>query len=91
MINCKPVLLDDFNFEVVVHNPAQQEELIGNSIKILQALRLKLKNDRVQMRTRIDETLEKKRAYTSAEKFEFLNEINPLLSRLREEFDLEID
>ena len=91
MINCKPVLLDDFNFEVKVYNPAQREELVSNSLELLKTLRLKLKNDHVQMHIRIDETNEKKRVYTAAEKYELLNELNPLLSRLKSEFDLDID
>jgi DNA polymerase-3 subunit gamma/tau len=91
MINCKPALLDQFNVEVIVHNPAQREELMNNCIKLLEVLRHKLKNDCIQIRIRIDDTVEKKPAYTSAEKFDYLNELNPLLSKLKEVFDLEID
>jgi DNA polymerase-3 subunit gamma/tau len=43
------------------------------------------------MRIRINETTEKKRAYTATEKFEFFNDLNPLLTKLKEEFDLAID
>ena len=91
MINCKPVLLDKFHFEVRVHNPAQKEELLSNSLDILKLLRTRLKNDLIQMHIHIDENIEKKTAYTAAEKFELLNNINPLLSKLVEEFDLAID
>ena len=91
IINCKPVLLDNFKFEVKVHNPAQKEELISNSLDLLKVLRTQLKNDLIQMYIRIDENIEKKTAYTSAEKFEFLNNINPLLSKLIDEFDLAVD
>ena len=91
MINCKPVLLDNFHFEVKVHNPAQKEELISSSLDLLKLLRTHLKNDLIQMHIHIDENIEKKTVYTSVEKFEFLNNINPLLSKLIEEFDLVID
>ena len=91
MINCKPVLLDNFHFEVRVHNPAQKEGLISNSLNLLKSLRTGLKNDLIQMHIHIDENIEKKIAYTAAEKFEFLNNINPLLSKLIDEFDLTID
>ena len=91
MIHCKPVLLDDFKFEVMVSNPAQQEELISNSIELLKIIRTQLKNGKIQMYIRIDETNEKKPIYTSSEKFEFLNNLNPLLSKLKDEFDLGID
>ena len=91
MIHYKFVLLDHFKFEVMVSNPAQQEELISNSIEILKILRTQLKNEHIQMHIRIEETNEKKRAYTSEEKYEFLNDLNPLLSKLKDEFDLTLD
>ena len=91
MVNCKPVLLDNFQIEVKVHNPAQKEELLSNSLNLLKLLRTSLKNDLIQIRILIDENLEKKTVYTATEKFEFLHNINPLLSKLVEEFDLAID
>jgi DNA polymerase-3 subunit gamma/tau len=91
MINCKPVLLDHFKFEVRVHNPAQKEELLSNSLDILKVLRTQLKNSRIQMYILVDDHIEKKTVYTSVEKFDFLNRINPLLTRLKEELDLTID
>ena len=57
-------------------------------MKLLPFLRLRLKNGRIQMRIRISETNEKKLAYTSTEKYEHLLSINPLLGRLKEEFNL---
>ena len=91
MLHCKPVLMENFKFEVKVFNPAQQEELISNSIELLKMMRLQLKNEYIQMQISIDETDEKKPIYTSTEKFEFLNNLNPLLSKLKEEFDLTMD
>ena len=91
MINCKPVLQENYYFEVAVHNPGQQEELINNAIDILPFLRQHLNNTRVQMRVRIVEGNEKHLAYTSTEKLELLMKTNPTLARLREEFNLTID
>ena len=91
MIHCKPVLLENFTFEVMVSNPAQQEELISSSIELLKILRTQLKNEHIQMHIRIEETNEKKRVYTSEEKYAFLNALNPLLSKLKDEFDLTLD
>lgn len=88
MINCKPVLQENFFFEVAVHNPAQQEELFNGAIDILSSLRVRLQNARVQMRVRIIESNEKHLAYTTTEKFEHLLGINPALARLKEEFNL---
>ena len=91
MINCKPVLQDNYYFEVAVHNPGQQEELINNAIHILPFLRQHLNNSRIQMRVRIVEGNEKHLAYTSTEKLELLMKINPTLGRLRDEFNLTLD
>lgn len=91
MINCKPVLQENFFFEVAVHNPGQQEELFNGAIDILSSLRVRLQNTRVQMRVRIIESNEKHLAYTTTEKFEHLLGINPALARLKEEFNLTPD
>lgn len=91
MINCKPILQPNYFFEVAVHNPGQQEELINAAIDILSYLRVQLKNPRIQMRVRIVESNEKHLAYTAAEKYEHLLNINPALAHLKSEFDLRID
>ncbi|MDR1624040.1 MAG: DNA polymerase III subunit gamma/tau [Tannerellaceae bacterium] len=91
MVNCKPVLQENYTFEVAVHNPGQQEELLNESINLLPFLRANLKNSHIQMRIRISETNEKKLAYTSTEKYEHLMNINPVLNKLREEFNLTPD
>ena len=91
MINCKPTLQENYYFEVAVHNPGQQEELINNAIHILPFLRQHLNNSRIQMRVRIVEGNEKHLAYTSTEKLELLMKINPTLGRLRDEFNLSLD
>lgn len=91
MINCKPTLQENYYFEVAVHNPGQQEELINNAIHILPFLRQHLNNSRIQMRVRIVEGNEKHLAYTSKEKLELLMKINPTLGRLRDEFNLTLD
>ncbi|MDR1918614.1 MAG: DNA polymerase III subunit gamma/tau [Tannerellaceae bacterium] len=88
MVNCKPVLQADHCFEVPVHNPGQQDELLNDSINLLPYLRTQLKNSRIQMSIRITEANEKKLAYTTSEKYEHLLSVNPLLSRLKEEFNL---
>ena len=91
MINCKPTLQENYYFEVAVHNPGQQEELINNAIHILPFLRQHLTNSRIQMRVRIVEGNEKHLAYTSTEKLELLLKINPTLGRVRDEFNLTLD
>lgn len=91
MINCKPVLQENNYFEVAVHNPGQQDELSNACLDLLSYLRTQLNNSRIQMRVRIIETNEKHLAYTSSEKFEHLLNVNPVLSRLKDEFNLTLD
>jgi DNA polymerase-3 subunit gamma/tau len=91
MLSCKPLLLENAHFEVRVHNPMQEEELIGHSLQLLKTLREQLSNSKIQMHIRIDDSGEKKRAYTDIEKYELLCQINPLLSKLKDEFDLSFE
>ena len=91
MINCRPVMKGDDTFEIVVHNPGQREVLLQNNAPILLSLRKQLKNGRVRFTVRIDETNEKRLAYTSKEKYDLLREANPLLTRLKEVFNLTYD
>ncbi|MFV0583217.1 MAG: DNA polymerase III subunit gamma/tau, partial [Parabacteroides gordonii] len=87
MINCKPVLQENYFFEVGVHNPGQQDELSNGCVDLLNYLRVQLKNTRIQMRVRIIEANEKHLAYTSTEKFEHLLSVNPVLGKLKDEFN----
>lgn len=91
MLNCEPKLLDAHLFEVVVHNPAQQDELLQKTLSILPFIRRQLQNSHVQLRVRIEEGNQKQIAVTAAEKFALLLKINPALGKLKEEFDLKLD
>lgn len=91
MINCKPTLQADYNFEVAVYNPGQEEELRNHAVPILSYLREHLKNSRIEMRIRIMEGGEKRLAYTATEKYDFLLEINPALAHLKDTFNLTLD
>lgn len=88
MINCKPVLQDNHSFEIKVHNQGQQEVLSNAAVGILAFLRQQLKNTHIQMRVSISEVNEKKLAYTTGERYQHLMEINPLLGKLKDEFNL---
>lgn len=91
MINCTPVLTDRFAFEVSVHNPGQRDELTNGASDILGFLRYNLHNTQIRMDIRVDEANEKRLAYTSTEKFNLLKEVNPVVAKLKDEFDLRIE
>lgn len=88
MLNNLPTKQEEAFFEVSVHSPGTQEELIGNTIPILSALRSQLRNSHIQMRVRLMESNEKHLAYTASEKFQHMMEINPLIAKLKAEFNL---
>ncbi|MBT0608002.1 DNA polymerase III subunit gamma/tau [Aequorivita echinoideorum] len=58
--------------------------------ELLGFLREKLQNYEIDLDITVNEAVEKKYAYTPREKFEKLKEKNPLIDRLRQEFDLDI-
>lgn len=88
MTYCKPVLQDNYCFEIKVHNKGQQEILFNAAADILAFLRQRLKNTHIRMRVGISETNEKKPVYTTGEKYRHLMEMNPLLGKLKDEFNL---
>ena len=58
--------------------------------ELLGFLREKLQNYDISLSIEVNETAEKRYAYTTREKFEKLKEKNPLIDTLRKEFDLDI-
>lgn len=58
--------------------------------ELLAFLRESLQNHKIDISIEVNETIEKKYAYTPREKFEKLKEKNPLIEKLRKDFDLEI-
>ncbi len=78
----KPVLKD-----MVIHltypNQMILDEVKKNQTYILNYLRNKLQNHQIVLKLILDEAIEKKYAYTSEEKYQKLQEMNPLLDELR--------
>ena len=90
MLNCKPVLKDNFLFEVALFNPGQEETLQSEAAALLSHLREQLKNTKIQMHTHVSEQQAKRSVYTPEEKYFFLQEKNPLLGVFRETFKLKL-
>ena len=88
MINCKPEIMGEFSFEVALYNQVQQDAFTAVAADIIQHLRQSLQNGKIEMSIRQTAENEVKRAYTTAEKFNLMNEENPSLSKLKDEFDL---
>ncbi len=84
-------LLSDTHFEALVNNQGQEELLNTRGTEVLSHLRQRLKNYSIVMSIRVNENNEKQLAFTSKEKFDLMAKDNPLVIKLLEEFNLEID
>lgn len=71
-------------------NHTIKTEVERAKFELLGFLREKLQNYDIDLEITVNETVEKKYAYTPREKFEKLKEKNPAIERLRQEFDLDI-
>ena len=71
-------------------NKTIKVELESASHDLLAYLRKTLKNYSIELDIQVNEQIQKRYAYTPREKYDKLKEINPLMDKLRKEFDLEI-
>jgi DNA polymerase-3 subunit gamma/tau len=91
LISCKPVLKENFTFEVLVFNPSQKSEIDDNSREISGYLCSRLNNTHIQMDIRIGEKDEKEMIYTSTEKYNYLIKKNPSFEKLKNAFNLTVE
>ncbi len=75
---------------LVFPNDTIKVEVERAKYDLLNFLREKLQNYDIDLSIEVNEAETKRYAYTSREKFEMLKEKNPLIDKLRKEFDLEI-
>lgn len=85
-----PKLGENFKISFTVPNKIMQEQFKKGRPKLLNFLREKLDNYGIDIETVLNETVEKKFAYTPQEKFNKLKEKNPLLEKLRQTFELDL-
>ncbi|MDN3723620.1 DNA polymerase III subunit gamma/tau [Aequorivita sp. SDUM287046] len=71
-------------------NQTIKTEVERAKFELLGFLREKLQNYEIDLDITVNETSEKRYAYTTREKFEKMKEKNPLIEKLRREFDLDI-
>lgn len=79
----KKILLEFPNESIKTELEKEKGELLG-------FLREKLQNYEIDLEITVNESVEKKYAYSPKEKFEKLKEINPLMERIRDEFGLDL-
>jgi DNA polymerase-3 subunit gamma/tau len=85
-----PKLSDGFKINFTVPNKLMQDQFKKGRPKLLAFLREKLNNFGISIDAILNETVEKKFAYTPQEKFNKLKEKNPLLEKLRQTFELDM-
>jgi len=87
----RPVILDEWNIGFTVDNKVLDDELTLRKTEMLEFLRTRLNNFRIQLKTTIAEVQKNLKPYTDKEKYEMMAGKNPELRTLREELDLEIE
>jgi DNA polymerase-3 subunit gamma/tau len=85
----EPILLDNFLIEVPLSNSSQIELVFHEKQNILQILRSRLGNDKLDLKTVVVESEKRDVAYTNKDKFNKMLEKNPNLQVLREKLGLD--
>ena len=85
-----PTLGNDFKISFTVPNRLMEDQFKKGRSKLLNFLREQLNNYGISITVNLNETIEKKFAYTPQEKYNKLKEKNPLLEKLRQTFELDM-
>ncbi|QNL52519.1 DNA polymerase III subunit gamma/tau [Olivibacter sp. SDN3] len=86
-----PKLRDDHKIEVIVENAIQENLLTISKIEILNDLRVKLKNFAIDLIPVQVESNVVRKPYTNQEKYQAMLAKNPLVEKLRQDFNLGFD
>ena len=86
-----PVLLDNFLIELLIENKMQEDLLSSEKVDLLNYLRAEIKNFSIDLQTKYIEQTQKKRLYTSSDKYQHMLEKNPNLEEFKRRFNLDLD
>ena len=86
-----PSLKENHQIELILDNKTQENSLSNEKIDLLNFLRVELKNYKIDIITRYLEQTDKKRLYTSTERYQHMVEINPKLEDFKRRFNLDVD
>ena len=86
-----PVLLDNFLVELLIENKIQEDLLSSEKVELLNYLRVEMKNFSIDLQTKYMEQTQKKRLYTSSDKYQHMLEKNPNLEEFKRRFNLDLD
>ena len=85
-----PKLSENFKISFTVPNKLMEDQFRKGRPPLLRFLREKLNNYGIKILVTLNEAVEKKFAYTPLEKFNKMKELNPLLEKLRQTFELDL-
>ena len=85
-----PSLQDNFNVQFMLPNKLMEDQLKLGRPKLIKFLRESLNNFGITIKVVVNETVEKKFAYTPQEKYNKLKEKNPFLKKLKDTFHLDL-
>lgn len=88
MVANPPKLVENFKVEVVVENGVQSHLLLNEKVDILNYLRQNLQNYQIDLLPIIQTNTIVKKPITDIEKYQAMIAKNPLLDKLRQEFNL---
>lgn len=83
-------ILNGSTITLELPNESTKEEFLSGSVELLGYLRGKLHNHDIVIDVKVNETVEKKYAFTPDDKYERLKNINPTIDLLRKTFDLDL-
>ncbi len=87
-----PVIKDNFEIELVLHNQAQEEMLRDEKAELLTFLRAVLRNHKIQLITRLDsQATDPEQAFTNKDKYIKMVEKNQGLDDFRKQLGLELE
>ena len=87
----RPVLNAGWIIEFTLGNKVLEDELNLRKTDLMEFLRARLNNYKIQFNTRVSENLKNARPYTDREKYDLMAEKNPALNTLKDEMGLEIE
>ncbi|WP_340198878.1 DNA polymerase III subunit gamma/tau [Ascidiimonas sp. W6] len=85
-----PKLSNGTLISIELPNDTMKKEVERESYPLMEFLKKRLQNYDITLSITVNETAAKKYAFTPIEKYEKLREKNPLIDKLRKEFDLDI-
>lgn len=85
-----PILKDNFVIQFTLPNTLMKDQLRQGTPKLLKHLRESLNNYGISLDVQVNETVEKKFAYTPQEKYNKLKEKNPMIEKLKDRFQLDL-